>query len=780
MDGPVAIDPATIKLSVDGTEVTVLRSKTGNVTTTTYSTAKLNRPGSQHDVAFTYAEGGSPITVTWSFTVANYVGPNGNFYEFVSAPAIPWEDAKAAAEQRTLCGQPGHLATITSPDEDVYLQFLWEESVAGGAFAREAWTGGFQLPNQATPNDGWMWINGEGPIEGFTGGSTYAGWFFGEPNDCCQSLYFEDNEENYLGIGVFGVLGWNDDGNGHLDNIGGYIVEYERPPVTIDIKPGASPNVVYLDSNGKLPVAILSSPAFNAATVDPSSIRFGKTGTEAAPASYSLEDVNKDGRKDLLCHFNTQDTGLLCGDSTALLLASTYAGCPIRGSDSIQALRCAPYVLSVEAMQDVHHLTDIYLKVTTVLQGYTAPAAAQSVQLKSFDIFGHLRWTKAFQNVALTPNPGPNPTNFSSADLQFTDVEHYQRVKAQLGVRNSQNGNVQILRQEGVVLLRPDLTVDRVDVLGSAYAQQIVNISASIKELNGDLGGAATVYLMEGANVLDVARGVFVGPRGNVGVIFSAIFTQTGAHALTVVIGDETPGDYDLSNNDKSFTIDVLQQPAFHYANYHHSDFEFLEEQDNPYWTSRNYQKGASEELSEQLYIPVALNFPVEQLTIQISADGTLRNDIRLADIPADSSFTYDNCYTFSTVSLNLDDGFTLYIQSERSTCYGGNYQQSYASLYKQAYDYVFYSSYHDKYWGTTIEDSGAPKLGNLLSASLSLQIRFVLEDDGSAYGGTADLSLFSYPYDEAWDFEYPDWGYDRGYSRGTQSYGASSGFLTP
>lgn len=777
-DGLSALEAATVQLSFDGASVTPILSKSGSLTVLQYDPPGLLPPGSAHVATVSFSGSGVPAarsTFSFSFGVANYVGPNGNYYEFVQATGIPWEQARLAAEQRRFCGAPGHLATITSPEEDVYLENLRQLFVQeSGLSLREFWAGGFQPPDQPTPGDGWMWVNNEGPIEGFNGGNSYANWFPGDPNDCCNSTGFEDNEENHLGIGLFRGLGWNDDD--HLGNIQGYVVEYEQLVVSIDIKPGDSPNVVYLNSNGKLPVAILSSATFDAAIVDPTTVRFGRTGTEASPVSHSFEDVNQDGRQDLVCQFNTPDAGLMCGDTVAWLRAATREGCPLKGQDTIQTLGCPPYELTVRALQDVRQLTDVYLNVCPTLSGYTAPTLAKHIQLQSFDIFGQLRWTKNADNVALTADAA----NCSSADLQYSDMARYQRVKAQMQVPNSQGSTTLVLRGEGVVLLRPDLTVDNVSAPGTINARQIVNLAASIKELNGDLGATATVYLMEGGNVLDVAGGIPVQPHGNVGVVFSAIFSQAGTHELKVVIGDVIPGDYDTSNNEKSFTVEVQQEPAFHYASYYHADFEYLSESDNPYWTSRYYEKGQSEDLHEELYIPVALNFPVERLTLQISANGTLKNDVQLTDLPADFAFTNGDCYAYATVFRTLGDGFSLYLQSIRDTCGGGNYQQTYASFDRQAFDYIYFSSYHDKYWGTTYEDSGAPNLGDLLNATSSLAVRFVVEDDGAAYGGTADLSLYSYPYDYDWNYVYPDWGYDRGYSRGTQTYGSSSGYLTP
>lgn len=96
--------------------------------------------------------------------------------------------------------------------------------------------------------------------------------------------------------------------------------------VTIDVKPGGEPNSVGCKATGgAVPVAILSSAAFDARTVDADSVRFGKTGGEAAEthrdrngnAIRHVEDANRDGRLDLVLHFKLGDTGFSCADVPA-------------------------------------------------------------------------------------------------------------------------------------------------------------------------------------------------------------------------------------------------------------------------------------------------------------------------------------------------------------------------------------------------------------------------------------------------------------------------------
>jgi hypothetical protein len=85
-------------------------------------------------------------------------------------------------------------------------------------------------------------------------------------------------------------------------------------------------------------VAILSSSTFNAVTqVDQTSFTFGATGEEASLAfcDASGQDVNGDGLPDLVCHFNTQATGLQTGSSNAVLKGRTVPGAQIEGSEAI-------------------------------------------------------------------------------------------------------------------------------------------------------------------------------------------------------------------------------------------------------------------------------------------------------------------------------------------------------------------------------------------------------------------------------------------------------------
>jgi len=112
----------------------------------------------------------------------------------------------------------------------------------------------------------------------------------------------------------------------------------------IDIRPGNNLNNLNCKSrNGIVPVAILTTEAFDAATVDHTTVRFGPC--EAAEAHENRHgprrhemDVDHDGDLDLLFHFRCEETGIQCGDTEAILTGRTHDGQIFSGTDQIRTV----------------------------------------------------------------------------------------------------------------------------------------------------------------------------------------------------------------------------------------------------------------------------------------------------------------------------------------------------------------------------------------------------------------------------------------------------------
>jgi hypothetical protein len=109
--------------------------------------------------------------------------------------------------------------------------------------------------------------------------------------------------------------------------------------VNIDIKPDGFPNSINLRSRGTVPVAILSSPTFDASTVDASSVTLAGAAVELKGRGIpmtSLEDVNGDGLMDLILHIATEALTLTGADTEAVLEGRTTSGQLIRGVETVR------------------------------------------------------------------------------------------------------------------------------------------------------------------------------------------------------------------------------------------------------------------------------------------------------------------------------------------------------------------------------------------------------------------------------------------------------------
>ena len=120
-------------------------------------------------------------------------------------------------------------------------------------------------------------------------------------------------------------------------------VQKFAPPfinVSVDIKPDDANNSINPKSNGKIPVAILAKDGLDVSQINPATIRFGKTGEEDSLSHYAFADVNKDGNLDLMLHFKTKESGILCGDTKAYLNGKMMSGRAIKGSDLVRTVGC--------------------------------------------------------------------------------------------------------------------------------------------------------------------------------------------------------------------------------------------------------------------------------------------------------------------------------------------------------------------------------------------------------------------------------------------------------
>jgi len=117
--------------------------------------------------------------------------------------------------------------------------------------------------------------------------------------------------------------------------------------VAIDIKPGNDENNINLKSQGVVPVAVLTTNDFDAATIDPDTVKFAG----AAPVHWKLADVDEDGDIDMMFHFRTQQleldqsstkatlTAQLTGLMTTRSIEQASGGATVSGTDKVRIVQ---------------------------------------------------------------------------------------------------------------------------------------------------------------------------------------------------------------------------------------------------------------------------------------------------------------------------------------------------------------------------------------------------------------------------------------------------------
>ncbi len=179
----------------------------------------------------------------------------------------------------------------------------------------------------------------------------------------------------------------------------------------------------------------------------------------------------------------------------------------------------------------------------------TPPGNLDKVQFKPFDQAGNAIYAQNWTGLT-----GGGYYSFTT-----TELNRLQQLQLQANASGIDK-RTDVITVVETVKLRPDIAVAKVTNPSSAYVNQVVNISAVVKELNGDTGANTNCVLYANGTAIDRANAIWVDAGGIVTCAFAYQFTSQGTYNLQVSAENVVPADWDTSNNSATSSIDIVAQ----------------------------------------------------------------------------------------------------------------------------------------------------------------------------------------------------------------------------
>jgi len=382
----------------------------------------------------------------------------------------------------------------------------------------------------------------------------------------------------------------------------------------------------------------------------------------------------------------------------------------------------------------------------------TPPGQLSKVQLKGFD---------PNQNVLFSDN-----ANHLSGGGYWSqtrrDLMHNQPLQVQSNIAGIDPRN-DVVTVQTAVKLRPDLALASLSAPARAYVNTPVPITAVVHELNGDVGAHADCVLAVDGQPVDQAIGIWVDAADAVSCAFAHRFTSLGTHTLTVTAANVVPGDWDLANNSKSATIEIVEPIVQLHGWAFFNDYQLSGSGANANWSG--YRAVSISVHSQQTFLYGYANVPSSASGhVDVTETG---NDSLSAGTDLPPSYAYDyggNTYRWSGAYLpGINAG--VWSSSFRSDSDGSGSTNVYYDRYatRVVYHSYGYNNYGWYWWyygggyGGSYDYSYAYQFGTFIQpgSQLHVALKFV-SSDGVTFVANPTIPIQSSTnYGSYWDCDY-------------------------
>ena len=217
--------------------------------------------------------------------------------------------------------------------------------------------------------------------------------------------------------------------------------------------------------------------------------------------------------------------------------------------------RSGSAVVSARALLDKAGTTTVEVTTGSFDEG-AAPGTLAKVQLKAFGPSGQLAFTDNHDAATAT------------VSYPYTTLPHGTTLQVQNVVRGIDPSRTDVVTLSTAVYFRPDLAAWRLDAPDNAPIGTPVNIQGLITENNGEVGARTDCVLYIDGTPVDRANGIWVDAAGFVGCAMTHVFTEARSYALELRLENVGPGDFDVTNNSATTSINIVTPSPFRFYSF--------------------------------------------------------------------------------------------------------------------------------------------------------------------------------------------------------------------
>ena len=189
------------------------------------------------------------------------------------------------------------------------------------------------------------------------------------------------------------------------------------------------------------------------------------------------------------------------------------------------------------------------------------------------------------QMVKEYPNPESNGGHLA---YTYSGLPRGQALQVVAHIVDIDGTRTDVVSAASTVKLRPDLFVQRISAPSKTVPGTPVVVSATIAELNQDVGARAACVLSVDGIEVDRADGIWVDAGGLVSCAFTHTFETAGTKSVSVRTVNVIPSDYDGENNLATTSIVVRDIEPFDYYELSVASEETRRGSNIQDWSTRN------------------------------------------------------------------------------------------------------------------------------------------------------------------------------------------------